>query len=419
MSNAHEVDFSQLISPANGTLRMIVWLHWLESFAQVASLLLARYWLDLQLPYLPIVLIVAGFVAWNLWSSRYFVIAGNERDLEQRVTSQLAVEIVVLCMLLYLAGGATNPFVSLFLIPLAIGAITLRFRIACLIAGLCVLSYTMLLYFHVPLNAQQTGDGSGFNLHVLGMWLNFLISAALVLVFLSVLASLARLRAEKISELREQVMRDQQINEFGGVAAGAAHALSTPLSTVAVILDELEEQNLSEQIPIARQQIELCRERLSEVLSSANIDRLGAASVKSVTYWLNDVIGRWRLLHPASNVQQEIDADFKITVDLTLEYSLMTLLDNAADANEAAGESVVFVRAHKTQSFIMVEVEDQGGGPVPQVAQGSTKAEGAGIGLLIANTNVRRLGGELLFKMGSNGCIAILRLPAMEEPDHE
>ena len=50
-----------------------------------------------------------------------------------------------------------------------------------------------------------------------------------------------RRRDQELAALRETALRDQQIVELGTLAAGTAHELNTPLSTLAILVEELDE----------------------------------------------------------------------------------------------------------------------------------------------------------------------------------
>ena len=69
---------------------------------------------------------------------------------------QLSVDVLVLTVLLYYGGGSTNPFVSLYLLPLVIAAATLPRRHTWGMAALTLACYSLLMVWHVPL---PTGNG--------------------------------------------------------------------------------------------------------------------------------------------------------------------------------------------------------------------------------------------------------------------
>ena len=414
--NIPETEFEQLTRPGEAALRFIVGLHWIESAAQLAALAVFLFVVRLEIPYGPLTAVVIGFVGWNgvsLWLLRREI-----TQPELQVLIQLLVEVLVLAALLYFTGGATNPFVSLFLVPLAIGAITLRFALAVLVALTCVVFYTLLLVFHDALAIQHMAHQQAFSIHVIGMWINFLISASVSLVALSWLAGLARSRAQRIAGLREQVLRQGQLSALGGIAAAAAHSISTPLSTVAILLDDLQESLMPDdpragKMTLARDQLTLSRERLTGILRNASADRVEAARSVQASIFVERVVMQWRLLRPEMHVDLALAATAEISIDPTIEYTLTTLMDNAADANAGQGAQDISVRTTETGEQVIIEVEDAGGGPIPDPALPSSKRHGAGAGLMIARANIERLGGELAFRMGSRGCIACLRLPRL------
>src|SRR5690606_25776034 len=67
--------------------------------------------------------------------------------------AQLVADALILTLLLYLSGGATNPFVSYYLVPITIAAITLPRGLTLAIGLLCVAAYGGLLFWHVAVPA--------------------------------------------------------------------------------------------------------------------------------------------------------------------------------------------------------------------------------------------------------------------------
>ncbi len=165
--------------------------------------------LDVVVPLAPLVSAVAIFALWNVVSWLRLRNLPPDTNCERRVLLQLLVTTILLSLLLYFTGGGTSPFVSLFLVPIAIGALSLSLPLASALAAAAACAYTLLLFFHVPVEAQHSHGGSGFNFHVIGMWLNFLGSGAVLLIFLGLLARVARERATSLAELRERQMRSE------------------------------------------------------------------------------------------------------------------------------------------------------------------------------------------------------------------
>jgi two-component system, sensor histidine kinase RegB len=413
--------FGELTYPNPHTLRMVIGLHVIESTAQFILLGLVIAF-GVALPRVPVLMVMIAYAAWNGLSWWHAQRQPDHGDCEVWVIVQLVSETLALASLLYFTGGATSPFVSLFLVPIAVGALCLGLWAASGIALLAAIAYTLLLFFNVPLVAQHVHGDAGFNFHVLGMWVNFLVSGGVLLVFLGLLSRVARKRAGHLSVLRERQVRNEQVMAMAGVAAGAAHSLGTPLSTIAIVLDELEDAvspQLHPDIDLARQQLAVCRERLTEILNSTQVE--GITNNKSTN--LREVITHsarsWHKRRPEADLR--IDnrlPDVHLALDPAVGHGLVTLLDNAADANAMAGQSAITMRACLGGDDLQIDIEDTGDGLLPVPGRSiveSAKPNGFGAGLMILRTNLERLGGTLDFRRGVNGCVASLRLPLSNE----
>src|SRR5690606_13943277 len=166
----------------------------------------------------------------------------------------LLVDVLGLSLLLYFTGGANNPFVSYLLVPVTIAAATLSWRYTTALT-LCALGcYSLLLFFYKPLPELVPSDahmhaGHGMdmstdpgNLHVIGMWFNFVVSAVLITYFVVKMAADNQRQEARLRQYREDTLRNEQILAVATMAAGTAHELGTPLGSMAVLLKELRQQ---------------------------------------------------------------------------------------------------------------------------------------------------------------------------------
>src|SRR5690606_25666243 len=127
-----------------------------------------------------------------------------------------------------------------------IAAATLPALYTWAVAALALAGYTLLLFFYQPLpalmplegtadvHAMHAGEASVFtlaNLHVVGMWFNFLVSAILITWFVVKMAGEIRAQQERLSRYREDTLRNEQILAVATQAAGTAHEMGTPLGT--------------------------------------------------------------------------------------------------------------------------------------------------------------------------------------------
>ncbi len=93
-------------------------------------------------------------------------------------SGQLWVDLGALSALLFLSGGATNPFVTLYLPSLAIAAAVLPWRLMGWLALFAVACYSLLTFSYVPLNMEDPLNL--FEYFRIGLWVNFMVSVGLI-----------------------------------------------------------------------------------------------------------------------------------------------------------------------------------------------------------------------------------------------
>ena len=332
---------------------------------------------------------------------------------------ELLADVAALTALLYLSGGSTNPFVSLYLLPLTIAATALTARYAWAMAGLTIACYSALMFFYLPLRHGHEMHSSAFNLHLLGMWANFLVSAVLIASFVATMSASIRRRDRELAVARERALRDEQVLALGTFAAGAAHELGTPLSTIAVLARELErehaaEPGLHEDLKLLRAQVDNCKRIITSLTTTAGLARAGQARRQSVEDFLADVSEKWSLIRPQVRLDLRCagaGAAPQIIGEETVRQTLINILNNAADASPQAVE----IEGTWNGAELAIEVRDRGPGITDDIAEKagraffSTKAEGRGLGLFLANATIERLGGSvaLFNRVGGGGCTRV------------
>ena len=115
--------------------------------------------------------------------------------------------------------------------------------------------------------------------------------------------------------------------------------------------------------------------------------------------FLEGAAAAWRPTHPSVPLSYRCDAaeDAFIVADSSLRQALWNLLDNAAEFSPG----FVDLHAWRQDQMLVVAVRDKGPGfPPDQLAtagrlQVSRKGSGHGLGLFLAATVARRLGGGL------------------------
>jgi two-component system, sensor histidine kinase RegB len=407
-------------SDTSASLRRLFILRSVAIAGQALAIALAVILFDLSLPVTAMGAVIGLLIALNLRTWTRLRKPGAVGDGE--LFAELLADVAALTALLYLSGGSTNPFVSLYLLPLSIAAIALPPRYAWAMAALTMACYSGLMFYYRPLGNMHDLHGNSFNLHLLGMWVNFLVSAVLIAAFVAGMSLSIRARDRQLAAARERTLRDEQVLALGTFAAGAAHELGTPLSTIAVLTRELEHDHaavpqLAEDLILLRAQVDNCKRIIAELTAAAGQARAGDAAPLGIEAFLQGVVDRWTLIRPEARARVLLAGPGpapRIVGEDTVRQTLINILNNAADASPQDVE----VEGSWDSKELTIEVRDRGAGVSQAAAERagrslfSTKAEGRGIGLLLANATIERLGGSvtLVNREGGGGCTRV-RLP--------
>ncbi|HEX7238016.1 MAG TPA: ATP-binding protein [Gammaproteobacteria bacterium] len=408
-------------------MRLFFWLRMVAIASQIAAVALANFALAGPLPVRQLGLAIGGLALWNALC--YGSVHASRTVHDGEVVLHLAVDIVALTAVLYFTGGPTNPFVSLYLVPISLAATSLPTRYAWLTVAICGAGYALLWWHSVPLPPVHPRFGSEFDLHLAGMWVNFVIAAVLIVLFVGRMAWQVRQRDRELAAMRENALRDQQIIELGTLAAGTAHELNTPLSTLAILASELDETTTDatqkQQLRAMLDEIRVINERLNRIAGGVNAERSAGARHVGLGEFLHELLEHWAQAHPEIELGVAFDPErnnVTVVVEATIEQAIRNVLDNAAHATLANGGRRIDVAIRVARTRLSLAVTDRGAGLDPSVrddvglrAVVSTKEHGLGVGLLLSRAALQRFGGRLDLKEAPLGGVeAHIDLPLDE-----
>jgi two-component system sensor histidine kinase RegB len=391
------------------SLRRLLALRWLSIGGELSLVFATRELLGIALPVPPILALLGCQIALNLFTHVRAARGGPASNAELFV--QLSLDAALLSGIVALAGGAANPLISLYLPLVAVGAAVLPSRLALGFAALSIVAYSAIAFL-LP-EAHIHDPERAFAFHLVGMWLVFVLSAATIAFFVTRMTAAIRARDRELALAREAALRDERAVALGSLAAGAAHELGTPLATIAVLAGELARDarrsaDEREDLVLLGEQVERCKAIISRLAANAGSPRLDSAQAESFEAWLRAVIERWRARRANAQVRLEFSGSGRaplVAPSPTLEQALCNVFDNACDASP--GE--VQIQAHADAERIAIEVLDRGPGIASSLLARlgrepvTTRAEGMGLGLVLAFAAVERVGGRIAIAAREGG----------------
>jgi two-component system sensor histidine kinase RegB len=408
------------------TLTWLVRLRWGFFASQAATVVGARYVLDVDVPIVALAAVVAASGASNLALDAWSRKQRNPTDAALGVV--FAFDTLLLTALLYFSGGPANPFSVFYLVHVTIAAVALGIRWAGLVVVLSVLSYATLFFRHVNVPAMEHAHHSGtaFSVHLQGMWVALTIASSLIAYFVTRVSGALRAREGELLRTQQLAARNEKLASLSTLAAGAAHELGTPLGTIAVAAKELERSIRSapeEAIADARlirDELERCRaivRRMSANAGQARGELAEPTTTTQVVAALRERMGEVAL--SAVDVQGE-EASFAAPPQGLVQV-LSNLVLNALHATPDGGARVVLA-TDMAAGVVRFTVTDRGSGirreDLDRVGDPffTTKppGQGMGLGLFLARAFADRCGGELVFSSEEGkGTRVTLSLPVV------
>jgi len=400
-------------------LLQLLWLRLIAIFGQVATILFVHYFLHIALPLTTMFSVLLLLVIINCLSFYRYKFQENISD--KSLFIELLFDVIALTSQLYFSGGISNPFISLFLLQVIIGAILLQRIYAWLIAIITILCYIWLSFNYQELHAfhHHEEEGNLFNLHLHGMLISYIFAAILLLIFVTKIIKNLREGDEKINFLKRKSLEKEQVIRMGLLATGAAHELSTPLSTISVILGDWKEMNLKkdliEDVEMIETQLSRCKKILSKILIDSGKERLDQATIVPVKEVFDKFIKEWTESRKPENLIYDFEgkSDKKILLDDILTQAFFNIFDNALEASPAFISVSVLV----TNDNIVVSVEDKGKGfdyeIIKQIGKPNlTTKNSSGLGLFLALNTLHRIDGDLKIEnLSAGGAKVLITIP--------
>ena len=398
--------------PRNVRLDTLVRLRWLAVFGQFGAVLVVHFGLEFEVPIWACLAVIALSALLNVALRIGF---RETQWLEpDRAAWLLGFDIAELAALLYLTGGLENPFAFLLLGPVLISATALPPRMTLLIGTFAMVCATVLVFVHYDLPWDNEDPLELPEIYMVGVWLSILLAIGYIGVYTWQIAEEARQLSDALAATELVLAREQHLSQLDGLAAAAAHELGTPLSTITVVVREIEraldpKSPHTEDVKLLREQAQRCREilaKITELPTGEPFDRmpLSALIEEAVAPHRNFGISIGVTL-PPDRTSEPFGAR-----NPAIRYGLGNLIENAVDFAHRRVE----IFAQWTDDEVSITISDDGPGFAPEVIdrlgapyvthrrpgprgpEGDEDAVfGLGLGFFIAKTLLERSGAKL------------------------
>ncbi len=396
-------------------LRTLLILRWLAIIGQTFTVMIAHFYLGLQIELGLCFLAIGASVLLNVIAMAMF--PQNQHLGDRDAMLMLMFDVAQLGFLLFLTGGLNNPFALLILAPVTISAAALSLQSTLILDAFAVVMVTGLAFFHAPL-VSTTGEVLALpDLFVVGFWISISIGIFFLSAYAHRITSETHWMSQALLATQMALSREQKLTDLGGVVAAAAHELGTPLATIKLVSTELAEDlrdhpDYAQDLQLLRDQADRCRDILR------SMGRIGKNDLHVRSAPFQAIVREAAEPHETRGIAMKYDfsGEHKTLDEQPIMwrkpeiiYGLRNLIQNAVDF----AHETIWIEGRWTKHEIRLRITDDGVGYPPDLLgrlgdpflrhrSWDTDIvrpgyEGMGLGLFIAKTLLARSGAKIRF----------------------
>lgn len=414
-------------------LGWLIRLRWLAAMGLFATVLVARYGLDLRPAVFPLlvlngVLFVSNacyLLLWHTWRE------ATVNRLVRFAVVQTVMDYFILTIVLHYSGGVENPLLATFVFQCIIASMLFRAGLSYLLAAMAMLMVGAMVVLeqtgiwpHWHMSGYLPLEGPERNLFITGV----LISLAIVLfvaVYLSTTIERASRRrrrevakrALELNDAREQIRQADKMAALGELAASMAHDINNPAGVICTRFEIMEAEgafdNLPERLRKDLSTLRECADYLRRVAENwtgftrKSKPRLGRVDLNEAVRRASDMVAESLSTHGIWVRIALHDSPLWVYGDLVrLQQVVLNLVNNARDATARGGMLTIQTSINSEsegEPQAILKVEDTGEGIEPDdlsrifepLFSRKPHGQGTGLGLAICQKVVKSMDGEI------------------------
>ncbi len=448
-----------LIAPARfGSSTWLLLLRWFAVAGQLLTILTAGSLSEVELPYSPLLALVALTAVTNtlygIWLYTLKPIdTRNHRSIDNSVKLQtnwqrhteskklhgvaltlMLLDLLTLTAMLYFSGGAGNPFSFFYFVNLAVGGVMIRPKAAWSLTVTAIAGYTFLLNHSLPVTGLDIFKPHGFDLQTGGLLLAFATCSSVVTYFVTQTAGELKQRETQLLRSQAEQAASQRLEGLTTLAAGAAHELATPLSTIDVVVRELSRhlegcdkpESVDTDLKLIDGELDMCRQILQRMRSAAGDSMAQRWDRTTVGDLIDQTLEGIRDPHrvDVTDGTAAVEGQALWVPQEAVAQAVRNLIHNGLDASGEKGR--VRVEPQLISEHLQISVVDSGQGMSQEVLGRASDpffttkepGRGIGLGLFLTQNVISKLGGRLEFRSApGQGTEAIVTIPLGNQKD--
>lgn len=385
-------------------MALLIQLRWLAVGGQLATIGIVTGPMGISLQRAPLLAAVLVLIAINFASLA--LLRRGRAVTNAELTAVLLFDVAALGWQLHHSGGLANPFASLFLLQVVIGAMLLTPASSWAIVVAALAAVGVLAVDPTPLLLPPSYAADPMGLYLKGSLVCFLLIAVLLVAFVTRISRNLRERDAALAASRQRAVEEDHIVRMGLLASGAAHELGTPLSTLSVLIGDWKtapaiarDTELQQDLADMDAAVRRCKAIVSGILMSAGEARGEAPQVTTMRAFLTALVEEARAGRMPGTVEFNdlFGADLAIISDPALRQVIGNVLDNASEVSP----EWIALTASRDGGMAVIEISDRGPGFNDEMIErfgqpySSTKGRpGGGLGLFLLVNVLRKLGGS-------------------------
>ena len=373
-------------------------LRWIAIFGQLITVNIVKLVLEFEFNFIFANLIIFLGILSNIFLIYYY----KKNQLPDKLSFIfLCIDIFQLSFLIYLTGGIVNPFSIFIIVPAIFSSIYLSKKTSFLLVSLTIISIVSLTFVNQELPYPLNNHFHVSDYYYFAIPLSLIIALIFLSFFAISFGIESRVRKEALNKMESLMAKEHELVSLGGQAAAAAHSLGTPLSTIKIISQELNdrfknERDIDKDLTLLSSQVNRCIEILKKLTINPSIEDEFLDRNLNLKDYIIQIV---KSFEEISNKQFKVIFDqfnnpIEIPKLIEIVYGLRNFIGNA----NKFSKSKIFINVLSNNEKTNIIIEDDGPGFTKEIiskigepylndiSRSEKKKTGLGLGIFIGKT---------------------------------